>query len=165
MIINRGRTVIIVLLILVFIGLMDYIDISDYIDCTSHLDSTIANSITFISILIGFISSIYIMLQQNNESFILGLLRKKGLLKDFNNLFKTSMYVGFISVFILILMNFVASNFLILKVIAYIGMPLTAIFYISSIDIITTICKIILSEEKLKGKKIIVKEEDIKIAK
>ena len=62
-------------------------------------------------------------------------------------------------------MNFVASSFLILKVIAYIGMPLTAIFYISSIDIITTICKIILSEEKLKGKKIIVKEEDIKIAK
>lgn len=165
MIMNKRITVIIVLVVIVIIVLMDYIDISYYIDCTSHLDSTIANSITFISILIGFISSIYIMLQQNKDSFILELLRKKGLLQEFNYLFKNSMYVGFMSVFILTLMNFVASNFLIFKVIAYIGMPLTTIFYISSIDIIITICKIILSEEELKEKKKIVKEEDIKISK
>ena len=47
---------------LLVIGILDYFDITQYIDCLSHVDEAISNTVTFISILIGFISCIYVMI-------------------------------------------------------------------------------------------------------
>lgn len=148
---------------IIFILLIDYFDISQFIDYSIHLDSTISNTITFISILLGFISSIYVMIQQTQESYVLNLLRKHNLMRKFNESFKTLMYLGFINVFILIFMNLVASNHLLFKITLYIALPTTIYFLISSADIIITICKMILAEEELKSRNKILEDSDIRI--
>ena len=115
--INKKVIVIITVLSFIFIVLMDYVNITQYVDCNDHIDSVIANTITFISILIGFISSIYVMLQQNQKSYVMELLRRYDLLRHFNKSFKILMYVGFFDVFILIFMNLVASSRFIFKIV------------------------------------------------
>ena len=155
--------IILPLLSFILIIILDYIDVTQYIDCLSHIDSTISNIVTFISILIGFISCIYVMILQNKDSYILTLLRYKNLINYFNISFRNLMYVGFINVLVLIFMNFVESNFAIFKIIVYFAFPLNIYFFISSANIIIIICNMILVEENHKSKNKVVDERDIKI--
>lgn len=148
--INKKLIKIITAVSLILVFIMDFINITQFINYSAHIDNTIANIITFISILIGFISTIYVMMQQSQDSYVLRLLREKNLSDTFNNSFRALMYVGFIDVIILILMNFFADSITIFKIIAYFACPLTTYFLLSSNNLITTICKMISSEEKLK---------------
>lgn len=146
-----------------FVIFMDYINITQYVNYNSHIDSVIANIITFISILIGFISAIYVMVLQSQNSYVLELIRKQNLIDSFNKSFKTLMYVGFITVIILITMNIFADNIIILKPITYIACPLTTYFIFSSNTIIITICKMISAEEQLKKLDRKIEKKDIKL--
>lgn len=159
--INKNIIKIITILSLIAVFLMDYINVTQYINYSSHIDNTISNVITFISILIGFISTIYVMMQQSQDSYVLKLLRDKNLSDTFNNSFRILMYVGFIDVIILIFMNFFAENITIFKLISYFSCPLTTYFLLSSNNLITTICKMIASEEKLKKLDKKIEKEDI----
>ena len=154
-------TVLIVLSFL-FVLVMDCINITQFINYRVHIDNTITNVITFISILIGFISAIFVMIQQTQNSYVLELLRKLGLLEIFNQSFKTLMYIGFINVITLILMNFLADNLKFFKIITYFACPLTTYFLLSSYNIITTICKMISSEEILRKLDRKIEKDDIK---
>lgn len=148
--IDKKIILLLVILSILLVFVFDSINVTNYIDFDNHIDSTISNTITFISILIGFISSIYVMVQQNVESYVLKLLSKKNLLGVFNRSFRFLMYVGFFNVLVLICMNIVASNIMVFKILAYLVFPLTTYFLLSSINIIVTICKMISSEEYLK---------------
>lgn len=159
--INKNIIKIITISSLIAVFLMDYINVTQYINYSSHIDNTISNVITFISILIGFISTIYVMMQQSQDSYVLKLLRDKNLSDTFNNSFRILMYVGFIDVIILIFMNFFAENITIFKLISYFSCPLTTYFLLSSNNLITTICKMIASEEKLKKLDKKIEKEDI----
>ena len=154
--------IILLIVTFIFILIMDCINITQYFDYAEHIDSAISNTITFISILIGFISSTYIMIQQNQNSCVLKLIRDNGLIITFNKSFKILMYIGFINVFLLILTNFIASNIYILKVMAYIVVPLSVDFLAYSADYIIIICKMIIKEEYLKLQVKELKEEDVK---
>lgn len=149
--INKKIIIILVALSILLVFMIDIIDITKYFKYDKHIDSTISNTITFISILIGFISAIYVMVQQNQDSHVLNLLRSNDLLNIFNNSFKILMYTGFLDVFVLIFMNLVVSNIAIFKTLSYIVAPVTTYFLLSSINIITTICKMISAEEILKN--------------
>ena len=85
--INKKAILFITLLSFVLIVICDYINITKYVEYKEHIDSVISNTITFISILIGFISSIYVMIQQTKNSYVLDLLRKNDLLTYFNKSF------------------------------------------------------------------------------
>ena len=159
--INKKIMILITIMTFVLVALMDLINITKYVSYSEHLDSTIANTITFISILIGFISSIYVMLQQDQNTCVMKLLRSLNLLKVFNNSFKVLVYIGFFDVIILILMNLVASNSTIFKIIVYFAIPVTVYFLLSSMNIIITICKMISAEEKLKQRNNRIEKDDI----
>lgn len=160
--INKKIIILITLSTFILLLILDFINISQFIDYSSHMDSTISNLITFISILIGFISAIYVMIQQSQDSYVLKLLREQDLLNTFNTSFKTLMYVGFINVLILIILNFFIDKISIFKYIAYLACPLTTYFLLVSNNIITTICKMISSKEKLKKLNRKVSSDDIK---
>lgn len=145
-----------------FVLVMDYINITQYVKYVSHIDNTISNIITFISILIGFISAIYVMILQTQDSYVLKLLNDSDLINIFNKSFKSLMIIGFIDIILLILINFLADNIKIIKWIIYLTFPLTIYFLLSSYNIITTICKMISSEKKLKKLDLKVDEKDIK---
>lgn len=159
--INKSIIKIVTILSFIFVFIMDYINITQFINYGAHIDNTISNIITFISILIGFISTIYVMMQQFQDSYVLKLLRDRELSDMFNNSFRSLMYVGFIDVIILIFMNFFADNITIFKIISYFSCPLTTYFLLSSNNLITTICKMITSEEKLKKLDKKIEKDDI----
>lgn len=161
--INKKIVFLISILSFFIVMFVDYINITRFIDYNAHLDSIISNTITFISILIGFISSIYVMMQQVQKSYVLELLRKYDLLKDFNKSFKVLIYTGFFDVLVLIFMNFAASNIMVFKIIVYIAAPITTFFLLSSFNIIITICKMISAEEELKMRDRKIDDEDIVI--
>ena len=98
-----------------FVLVMDYINITQYVKYVSHIDNTISNIITFISILIGFISAIYVMILQTQDSYVLKLLNDSDLINIFNKSFKSLMIIGFIDIILLILINFLADNIKIIK--------------------------------------------------
>ena len=141
---------------------MDHINITQYIKYISHIDNTISNIITFISILIGFISAIYVMILQTQDSYVLKLLKDLNLINMFNKSFKSLMCIGFIDVILLILINFLADYLIMIKWIIYLTFPLTIYFLLASYNIITIICKMISSENKLKKLDLKVEEKDIK---
>ncbi len=160
--INKLSIRIITIISFIIVIFLDIINISQYIDYTTNIDSTISNIITFISILIGFISTIYVMIQQNENSYVLRLLKEFKVINIFNNSFKLLIYIGFLDVIVLIALNFFSSNITIFKYIFYIAFPLNIYFLLLSNNIITTICKIIISEEKLKNKNKKIEENDLK---
>ena len=160
--INKILIRIITIISFVIVIFFDIINISKYIDYTSNIDSTISNTITFVSILIGFISTIYVMIQQSENSYVLKLLKESKVINVFNNSFKLLMYIGFIDVMVLIALNFFSSNITIFKYIFYMAFPLNIYFLLLSNNIITTICKIIIFEEKLKNKKKKIEKNDLK---
>ena len=160
--INKILIRIITIISFVIVIFFDIINISKYIDYTSNIDSTISNTITFVSILIGFISTIYVMIQQSENSYVLKLLKESKVINVFNNSFKLLMYIGFIDVMVLIALNFFSSNITIFKYILYMAFPLNIYFLLLSNNIITTICKIIISEEKLKNKNKKIEKNDLK---
>ncbi len=160
--INKILIRIITIISFVIVIFFDIINISKYIDYTSNIDSTISNTITFVSILIGFISTIYVMIQQSENSYVLKLLKESKVINVFNNSFKLLMYIGFIDVMVLIALNFFSSNITIFKYIFYMAFPLNIYFLLLSNNIITTICKIIISEEKLKNKNKKIEKNDLK---
>ena len=102
------------------------------------------------------------MILQAQESYIMKLLKDLNLTNIFNHSFKSLMYIGFIDVIVLIIMNFLANNITIFKFIIYIAFPLTTYFLLSSYNMITTICKMISSEEKLKKLDLKIEKKDIK---
>lgn len=159
---NKVLIRIITVLSFIAVILLDFIDISQYIDYTANIDSTIANVITFVSILIGFISTIYVMIQQSENSYVLKLLKQFKVINIFNNSFKLLIYVGFLDVIVLIALNFFSYNITLFKYIFYIAFPLNIYFLLLSNNVITTICKIIISEEKLKSKNKELDENDVK---
>lgn len=150
--INKSLIRILTILSFGFVFILDFVNISQYIDFTSHIDNTISNTITFISILIGFISAIYVMIQQTENSYVLKLLREFDLVSVFNKSIKSFMYVGFLEVLTLIVLNFFSGNLTWFKYMFYIAFPLSVYFLLIANNIITTICKIVISEEKLKNK-------------
>lgn len=160
--INKVLIRIITIISFIIVIFLDIINISQYIDYTSNIDSTISNAITFVSILIGFISTIYVMIQQSEDSYVLKLLKEFKVINIFNNSFKLLMYIGFLDVIVLIALNFFSSNITIFKYIFYIAFPLNIYFLLLSNNIITTICKIIISEEKLKNKNKKIEKTDLK---
>lgn len=160
--INKILIRIITIISFVIVIFFDIINISKYIDYTSNIDSTISNTITFVSILIGFISTIYVLIQQSENSYVLKLLKESKVINVFNNSFKLLMYIGFIDVMVLIALNFFSSNITIFKYIFYMAFPLNIYFLLLSNNIITTICKIIISEEKLKNKNKKIEKNDLK---
>lgn len=160
--INKILIRIITIISFVVVIFFDIINISKYVDYTSNIDSTISNTITFVSILIGFISTIYVMIQQSENSYVLKLLKESKVINVFNNSFKLLMYIGFIDVMVLIALNFFSSNITIFKYIFYMAFPLNIYFLLLSNNIITTICKIIISEEKLKNKYQKIEKNDLK---
>lgn len=160
--INKKVIFVITSLSIILLIVMDLINITKFIDYTSNIDSTISNIITFISILIGFVSTIYVMIQQAKDSYVLNLLRKNELLELFNNSFRSLMYTGFFTVISLIFMNFFARNITIFKIISYFSCPLTTYFLLSTNNFIVTICKMISAEEKLKKSDRKIEKEDLK---
>ena len=70
--------------------------------------------------------------------------------------------IGFLDVIVLIALNFFCSNITIFKYIFYVAFPLNVYFLLLSNNIITTICKIIISEEKLKNKNKKIEENDLR---
>ena len=154
----------ITILSFVFLIFLDFIDITNMFNYSAHIDNTISNLITFISILIGFISTIYVMIQQSQEeSYVYKLLSKNNLIIKFNYSFKNFIFFGILDVLLLILLNFFADSFLIFKYIAYITLPLTTYFILISNNLLFTICKMIISEEKLKNQSYVLKDSDLKI--
>ena len=160
--IKKALITIITILSFIFVVILDIINISQYVNYDSHIDSTISNTITFVSLLIGFISTIYVMIQQSENSYVLKLLKEFKVINLFNNSFKLLMYIGFLDVIVLIALNFFSSNIIIFKYIFYIAFPLNVYFLLLSNNIITTICKIIISEEKLKNKNKKLEKNDLK---
>lgn len=154
---------IITILSFILLVVLDFFNISQYIDYTQNIDNTISNAITFVSILIGFISTIYVMIQQNQESYVFKLLEKNKLINTFNNSFKFFVYLGFIDVIILIILNFFANTFIIFKYVFYIAFPISIYFILVSNNLVTTICKMIISENKLKDNDKKLTEKDLKI--
>lgn len=148
----------------VFLIILDIINITKYFDYSQHIDNTISNLITFISILIGFISTIYIMiLQAQEESYVYKLLRKHNLTISFNNSFKNFILFGVLDILFLILLNFFAAEFVLFKFITYITIPLTIYFILISNNLLFTICKMIISEEKFKKQTYKLQDSDLKI--
>ena len=160
--INKVLIRIITFISFIIVISLDVINISQYIDYTANIDSTIANIITFVSILIGFISTIYVMIQQSENSYVLKLLKEFKVINIFNKSFKLLIYIGFFDVIILIALNFFCSNITIFKYIFYVAFPLNIYFLLLSNNIITTICKIIIFEEKIRNKNRKIKENDLK---
>ncbi len=142
--------IILTIISIIFLAVLDYLDITQFFDYSIHLDSTIANIITFMSILIGFISSIYVMIHQSQDSLVLKLLKENSLLSSFNYSFRSLMYVGFIDIISFISLNFFADSFKILKIILYITIPITIYFFLSAANFIITICKMVSAEEQLR---------------
>ncbi len=160
--INKVLIGIITIISFIVIIFLDIINISQYFDYTANIDNTISNVITFVSILIGFISTIYVMIQQSENSYVLKLLKEFKVINIFNNSFKLLIYIGFLDVIVLIALNFFCSNITVFKYIFYVAFPLNVYFLLLSNNIITTICKIIISEEKLKNKNKKIEENDLK---
>lgn len=160
--INKVLIGIITIISFIIVIFLDIINISQYFDYTANIDNTISNVITFVSILIGFISTIYVMIQQSENSYVLKLLKEFKVINIFNNSFKLLIYIGFLDVIVLIALNFFCSNITVFKYIFYVAFPLNVYFLLLSNNIITTICKIIISEEKLKNKKKKIEENDLK---
>lgn len=160
--INKVLIGIITIISLIIVIFLDIINISQYFDYTANIDNTISNVITFVSILIGFISTIYVMIQQSENSYVLKLLKEFKVINIFNNSFKLLIYIGFLDVIVLIALNFFCSNITVFKYIFYVAFPLNVYFLLLSNNIITTICKIIISEEKLKNKNKKIEENDLK---
>ncbi len=69
--INKVLIGIITIISFIIVIFLDIINISQYFDYTANIDNTISNVITFVSILIGFISTIYVMIQQSENSYVL----------------------------------------------------------------------------------------------
>lgn len=160
--INKVLIGIITIISFIIVIFLDIINISQYFDYTANIDNTISNVITFVSILIGFISTIYVMIQQSENSYVLKLLKEFKVINIFNNSFKRLIYIGFLDVIVLIALNFFCSNITIFKYIFYVAFPLNVYFLLLSNNIITTICKIIISEEKLKNKNKKIEENDLR---
>lgn len=160
--INKVLIGIITIISFIIVIFLDIINISQYFDYTANIDNTISNVITFVSILIGFISTIYVMIQQSENSYVLKLLKEFKVINIFNNSFKCLIYIGFLDVIVLIALNFFCSNITIFKYIFYVAFPLNVYFLLLSNNIITTICKIIISEEKLKNKNKKIEENDLR---
>ena len=160
--INKVLIGIITIISFIIVIFLDIINISQYFDYTANIDNTISNVITFVSILIGFISTIYVMIQQSENSYVLKLLKEVKVINIFNNSFKLLIYIGFLDVIVLIALNFFCSNITVFKYIFYVAFPLNVYFLLLSNNIITTICKIIISEEKLKNKNKKIEENDLK---
>lgn len=160
--INKVLIGIITIISFIIVIFLDIINISQYFDYTANIDNTISNVITFVSILIGFISTIYVMIQQSENSYVLKLLKEFKVMNIFNNSFKLLIYIGFLDVIVLIALNFFCSNITVFKYIFYVAFPLNVYFLLLSNNIITTICKIIISEEKLKNKNKKIEENDLK---
>jgi hypothetical protein len=160
--INKVLIGIITIISFIIVIFLDIINISQYFDYTANIDNTISNVITFVSILIGFISTIYVMIQQSENSYVLKLLKEFKVTNIFNNSFKLLIYIGFLDVIVLIALNFFCSNITVFKYIFYVAFPLNVYFLLLSNNIITTICKIIISEEKLKNKNKKIEENDLK---
>ena len=154
--------IVLTIISIVLLIVIDCFDVTSKFDYTVHIESTISNLITFISILIGFVSTIYVMLQQATESYVIKLLREHHLLDKFNLSFKYFAYLGFFSVILLIALNFFIGQHAIFKVFSYFTVPITTLFILLSNNLIVTICKMILSEEKLKNKDKKVKKEDLR---
>ena len=102
------------------------------------------------------------MIQQSENSYVLKLLKEFKVINIFNNSFKRLIYIGFLDVIVLIALNFFCSNITIFKYIFYVAFPLNVYFLLLSNNIITTICKIIISEEKLKNKNKKIEENDLR---
>ncbi len=160
--INKVLIGIITIISFIIVIFLDIINISQYFDYTANIDNTISNVITFVSILIGFISTIYVMIQQSENSYVLKLLKEFKVINIFNNSFKLLIYIGFLDVIVLIALNFFCSNITVFKYIFYVAFPLNVYFLLLSNNIITTICKIIISEEKFKNKNKKIEENDLK---
>lgn len=160
--INKVLIGIITIISFIIVIFLDIINISQYFDYTANIDNTISNVITFVSILIGFISTIYVMIQQSENSYVLKLLKEFKVINIFNNSFKLLIYIGFLDVIVLIALNFFCSNITVFKYIFYVAFPLNVYFLLLSNNIITTICKIIILEEKLKNKNKKIEENDLK---
>lgn len=160
--INKVLIGIITIISFIIVIFLDIINISQYFDYTANIDNTISNVITFVSILIGFISTIYVMIQQSENSYVLKLLKEFKVINIFNNSFKLLIYIGFLDVIVLIALNFFCSNITVFKYIFYVAFHLNVYFLLLSNNIITTICKIIISEEKLKNKNKKIEENDLK---
>lgn len=160
--INKILIGIITIISFIMVIFLDIINISQYFDYTANIDNTISNVITFVSILIGFISTIYVMIQQSENSYVLRLLKEFKVINIFNNSFKLLIYIGFLDVIVLIALNFFCRNITIFKYIFYVAFPLNVYFLLLSNNIITTICKIIISEEKLKNKNKKIEENDLR---
>lgn len=160
--INKVLIGIITIISFIIVIFLDIINISQYFDYTANIDNTISNVITFVSILIGFISTIYVMIQQSENSYVLKLLKEFKVINIFNNSFKFLIYIGFLDVIVLIALNFFCSNITVFKYIFYVAFPLNVYFLLLSNNIITTICKIIISEEKFKNKNKKIEENDLK---
>lgn len=132
--------------------ILDIINITSTFEYKNNINDTISNMITFISILIGFISTIYIMLQSMQNGYVFTLLRKNNLVTSFNNSFMKITYIGFINVILLITLTLFSDSFPIFKILSYFTIPTTVYFLLVSNNIIATIVKIIISEEILKNK-------------
>lgn len=161
--IKKSFITIITILSFILLVILDFLNITQYIDYTQNIDNTISNAITFVSILIGFISTIYVMIQQNQDSYVFKLLEKNKLINTFNNSFKFFVYLGFIDAIILIILNFFANTFIIFKYVFYIAFPISIYFILVSNNLVTTICKMIIAENKLKDKDKKLTEKDLKI--
>lgn len=115
-----------------------------------NMSNIIANSITFISILLGFISATYVMIQSDSYTHVKNLLRKNNVYEIFNKSFKDLVYYGFVSVILLIILEMFINKIILFKAFIYIIIPLLLRFILISNNMIIIISKMIIAEEKLK---------------
>ena len=148
---------------IVVVIVLDVFNVSNYIHFQKNISSILTNLITFLSILLGFVATIYTMIQSDTDSYILNLLRKEKIINIFNKRFKHLILIGFISIILLIIADICSSSFNLLKWIIYISVPVLTRFILLAYNNITVVAKMVIANEELKARaENELKPEDIK---
>jgi hypothetical protein len=143
--------VLITTLSMIVLVILDIIDITRYIYIEVDVSSIISNIISFFSIIIGSVSTIYVMIQSIPSSKVLELFRKENVIDVFNSRFKSFIYIGLFSVILLILFQCVENIIYvyIYKSIMYITFFISICFILITNNFLGLIINMIISEEKI----------------
>jgi hypothetical protein len=157
---NKTEMFFIVVTILLITIVLDFIDVTKYFCKEFEIDSIISNIITFESIIIGFISTIYVMIQSFPNSNIKKLLLEFDRLGDFNKCFEKVFIAGVLNIILLIGLQFILlfNNFG-SKIYTVIVILITSILLLSANNLIAIMMSII-NYEEIKEKEINNKMQD-----
>lgn len=131
----------------------DLIDITQYFYADFDTNSIISNFITFESIIIGFISTIYVMIQSLPNSNVKNLLLENNRLADFNRYFEAIFGVGILNILLLIGLQFIILlNNIISKIYLNVSIVFTILFVLLTNNIIAIMLLMIKYESESEKK-------------